>query len=143
LTQCATLDYTLWLNFFYKQYLCGMLIHELSKKTGISTHTIRFYEKSGLIHGKRDESVKTNNYLHYDEGVVERLELIQLAKAVGFTLAEIKGLIEAWSDQRYSIAEKVAILDAKLDSIEDKIQQLEAIKVQIESFKEDIRIHNC
>jgi len=29
-----------------------MLISELSKRTGISAHTIRFYEKSGLIKGK-------------------------------------------------------------------------------------------
>ncbi|WP_396218599.1 MerR family DNA-binding transcriptional regulator, partial [Flavobacterium sp.] len=36
-----------------------MLINEIAKKTGISAHTIRFYEKSGLIEGKRDESIKT------------------------------------------------------------------------------------
>ncbi len=50
-----------------------MLINELSKKTGVSTHTIRFYEKSGLIEGKQDEMVKSNNYFHYDEVTVEKL----------------------------------------------------------------------
>jgi len=50
-----------------------MLINELSKKTGISIHTIRFYEKSGLIEGKQDESVKSNNYFHYDEVTIEKL----------------------------------------------------------------------
>ena len=61
-----------------------MLINELSKKTGISTHTIRFYEKSGLIEGKQDESVKSNNYLHYDDVTIEKLEFISDAKSVGF-----------------------------------------------------------
>ena len=49
-----------------------MLINELSKKTGVSAHTIRFYEKSGLIEGKQDESVKSNNYLHYDDVTIEK-----------------------------------------------------------------------
>ena len=48
-----------------------MLINELSKRTGITAHTIRFYEKSGLIKGVRDENVKSNNYFHYDEETVE------------------------------------------------------------------------
>ncbi len=49
-----------------------MLINELSKKTGITTHTIRFYEKSGLIKGERSKTVTTNNYFHYNEEVVEK-----------------------------------------------------------------------
>lgn len=44
-----------------------MLIHELSRKTGVSPHTIRFYEKYGLIRGKRKEEIKSNNYFHYDD----------------------------------------------------------------------------
>ena len=55
-----------------------MLINELSKRTGITSHTIRFYEKSGLIKGVRDENIKSNNYFHYDEETVEKLELIPL-----------------------------------------------------------------
>jgi len=66
-----------------------MLINELSKKTGISTHTIRFYEKSGLIEGKQNESVKSNNYYHYDDVTIEKLEFISDAKSVGFTIKEI------------------------------------------------------
>jgi DNA-binding transcriptional MerR regulator len=48
-----------------------MLINEIAKITGISAHTIRFYEKSGLIEGKRDESIKSNNYFHYDEETIK------------------------------------------------------------------------
>lgn len=73
-----------------------MLINELSKKTGVSAHTIRFYEKSGLIEGKQDESVKSNNYLHYDDVTIEKLEFISDAKSVGFTIKEIGQIIDAW-----------------------------------------------
>ena len=44
-----------------------MFINELSKISGISAHTIRYYEKYGLIKGMRDENVKSNNYFHYSD----------------------------------------------------------------------------
>lgn len=120
-----------------------MLIHELSKKTGLTAHTIRFYEKSGLIKGKRKDEVKSNNYFHYDEETVERLELIGYAKAVGFTLGEIGQLIDAWYNKQFNIADKVAILDQKLASIEEKIKQLEEMKKLIAEFKADVMEHDC
>ena len=98
-----------------------MLINELSKKTGISIHTIRFYEKSGLIKGKRDESVKSNNYLHYDDLAIEKLEFICDAKSVGFTIKEIGQIIDAWYNRKYTKKQKLEILDDKLISLEQKI----------------------
>lgn len=120
-----------------------MLIHELSKKTGLTAHTIRYYEKSGLIKGKRKEGITSNNYFHYDEKTVERLELIGYAKAVGFTLSEIAQLIDAWYNEQFTIAEKIAILDNKLLSIDEKIKQLEEMKNLIAEFKQDIETENC
>lgn len=54
-----------------------MLINELSKRTGLTPITIRFYEKSGLIKGKQDENVKSNYYFHYQTEAVERLKAIR------------------------------------------------------------------
>ncbi|MBP6460699.1 MAG: MerR family transcriptional regulator, partial [Crocinitomicaceae bacterium] len=95
-----------------------MLINEIAKKTGISAHTIRFYEKSGLIEGKRDESIKTNNYFHYDEETIEKLEFISDAKSIGFTIREIGQVIDAWYNNKYTKDEKLSILDEKLLSLE-------------------------
>jgi MerR family transcriptional regulator, copper efflux regulator len=124
-------------------YLCAMLIHELSKRTGVTVHTIRFYEKSGLIQGKRDETVKTNNYFHYDEATVEKLELIRDAKSIGFTLSEIGQLIDAWYNDSFSIADKLAVLDQRLLSIDLKIQQLEDMKERIFEFKKSVETESC
>jgi DNA-binding transcriptional MerR regulator len=120
-----------------------MLINELSKQTGITAHTIRFYEKSGLIKGKRDENVKTNKYFQYDEETVEKLELIRDAKSVGFTLNEIGQLMEAWYSNKMTIAEKVSVLDEKLLSIEDRIKQLTEMKKLISQFKKDVVVDAC
>ncbi len=120
-----------------------MLINELSKQTGISTHTIRFYEKSGLIKGKRNEAVRSNNYFHYDEETVEKLELVKDAKSIGFTINEISQLMDAWYNNKISIEEKIVVLDDKLLSIDEKIKQLKEIKKMITQFKKDVIQENC
>jgi MerR family Zn(II)-responsive transcriptional regulator of zntA len=120
-----------------------MLINEIAKKTGISAHTIRFYEKSGLIEGKRDESIKTNNYFHYDEETIEKLEFITDAKSVGFTIREIGQVIDAWYNNKYTKDEKLSILDEKLLSLEQKLKEIKEMKNQIEEFKKDVLNDKC
>jgi MerR family transcriptional regulator, copper efflux regulator len=124
-------------------YFCLMLIHELSKRTGLTAHTIRFYEKSGLIKGKRDENVKTNKYFHYDEETVEKLELVRDAKSVGFTISEISQLLDAWYSNKMSIVDKVAVLDEKLGSIDQRISQLLEMKEMLKEFKTSVEKEAC
>ena len=120
-----------------------MLINELSKKTGLSTHTIRFYEKSGLIEGKQDESIKSNNYFHYDDVTIEKLEFISDAKSVGFTIKEIGQIIDAWYKRKYTKKQKLEILDDKLISLEQKMKEIQEMKKQILQFKDDVVNDRC
>lgn len=128
---------------YFSAYIRGMLINELSKHTGISAHTIRYYEKFGLIMGKQNNAVKSNNYFHYDEETIEKLELIRDAKSIGFTLNEIKVLLDAWFNKKFTVAKKVAILDEKMVSIDEKIKQLKDMKKLISSFKRDVEQDSC
>ncbi|MEY4047835.1 MAG: hypothetical protein RL284_1386 [Bacteroidota bacterium] len=129
--------------YFSIPYIYLMLINELSKKTGLSTHTIRFYEKSGLIEGKQNEAVKSNNYFHYDEVTVEKLEFISDAKSVGFTIKEIGQMIDAWYNQKYTKEQKLEILDDKLISLEQKMKEIKEMKKQIIEFKDDVLNDRC
>ena len=129
--------------YFFSTYICRMLINEISKITGLSAHTIRFYEKSGLIEGKRDEAVKSNNYFHYDEVTIEKLEFINDAKLVGFTIKEIGQIIDAWYNRKYSKKQKLEILDDKLISLEQKMKEIKEMKKQILQFKEDVENNYC
>lgn len=124
-------------------YFCFMLINELAKRTGITAHTIRFYEKSGLIQGKRDESVTSNNYFHYDEETVEKLELIKDAKSIGFTISEISNLMDAWYSNKMTIADKLAVLKNKMQTIDEKIEQLLEMKQMIGEFMHTVENENC
>ena len=120
-----------------------MLINELSKRTGITAHTIRFYEKSGLIKGKRNENVKSNKYFHYDEETVEKLELVRDAKSIGFTISEIGQLMDARYNNKMTVDEKLVVLDEKLLSIDDRIKQLKEMKKMISQFKKDVVEDAC
>lgn len=120
-----------------------MLINELSKRTGLSIHTLRYYENYGLFRGVSDEKVKTNNYKHYHEDLIEKIALIKEAKEIGFTLSEIKGLLDSWYSKRLSAEKKVEILNAKIREIDDKIRQLKQVKKFLVEGIEDVRNGDC
>ena len=129
--------------YFSIPYIYLMLINELSKKTGLSTHTIRFYEKSGLIEGKQNEAIKSNNYFHYDEVTVKKLEFISDAKSVGFTIREIGQMIDAWYNNAYTKEQKLEILAEKLVSLEQKMKEIKEMKKLLLQFKEDVLNDRC
>lgn len=65
-------------------------IKELAEKTGIISNAIRFYEKKGLLKPERTES----NYRVYSAEDVTRLEQILLYRKMGFSIEDIKELLE-------------------------------------------------
>jgi MerR family Zn(II)-responsive transcriptional regulator of zntA len=120
-----------------------MLINELSKRTGVSIHTLRYYENYGLFKGASDDKVKTNNYKQYDEVLVEKIELIKEAKEIGFTLSEIKSLLDSWYSKRLSVERKVEILKVKISEIDNKILQLKQVKKYLVDGIKDVRKGDC
>lgn len=120
-----------------------MLINELSKKTGVSIHTLRYYENYGLFKGVSDEKVKTNNYKQYDESLVGKIELIKEAKEIGFTLSEIKKILDSWYSKRLSVERKVEILNEKIVDIDFKIKQLKQVKKLLVEGIEDVKNGEC
>ncbi|MBU3741268.1 MAG: MerR family transcriptional regulator [Candidatus Kapabacteria bacterium] len=133
-----TLEHSLWLTYSYSQATTSMLINELAKRAGVSVHTIRFYERYGLVRGHRDPTITSNNHLHYDEESVDRLELILDAKSAGFTLQEISEIIDAWYKDTYTKREKRQILERKLQALDDKIKELRQMKKIIKDCLEEI-----
>jgi MerR family copper efflux transcriptional regulator len=105
-----------------------MLINELSKRTGVSIHTLRYYENLGLIKGKTDENVKSNNYKQYDEILVEKVNWIIEAKKVDLTLAEINTLLEDWFTNKLTVNNKIELVEKKIREVDAKIKQLKDVK---------------
>lgn len=107
-----------------------MLIGELAQKTGLSKDTIRFYEKMGLIEAKARQA-GTRTYMEFSPEMLERVVLITRGKSLGFTLNEIKHLIDTWGNGSVAIAEKLQVIDRKLEEISEKMRQLEEIKLYL------------
>ncbi|OAS16733.1 MerR family transcriptional regulator [Paenibacillus oryzisoli] len=99
-----------------------MKANEVSKLTGLSISTLRFYERKQLIPEQfisRDE----NNYRVYDEEVVTYLQDVRTLLTVGFTVQEIIVLISESSD-----IEKKVLVTEKIIYIQELEAKLEASK---------------
>ena len=120
-----------------------MLISELSKKTKVSIHTIRYYENMGLLQGVMNENVKTNKYKNYDESHVERLEIIKGSQEVGFSLAEIGELMNTWFSGTSTKEEILFFFEKKITEVDDKIKKLKNTKKLLEGVIKDIKHGKC
>ena len=105
-----------------------MLIGALSGETGFSKDTIRYYEELGLIHPayRRD-----SNYREYNDDAVSALLFIKRAKQLGFTLSEIKEIIEALENRSYSCDAASMMVTSKVERIDEEIERLNQFKARL------------
>ncbi len=103
-----------------------MRISELAKRTGFSAHTLRFYEKQGLIsHRARSEG----GYRDYDEADLRRVEFVRTARNVGFSLEDIALLLSIRVDRDGHSCEQVAdITRRKLEEVDARLRELESMR---------------
>ncbi|GAB3217540.1 MerR family transcriptional regulator [Micromonospora halotolerans] len=94
-----------------------MRIGELAAQAGISTDTVRYYEKVGLVSGRR----LPNGYRDFPPETVAWLHYIRTAQALGFSLAEISGncaKLRAAPDTATALSalfeEKITVIDARM-----------------------------
>jgi len=120
-----------------------MLINELSKRTGVSIHTLRYYENYGLISGSSDNGVTSNNYKQYDELLIERIEWILHSKKAGFTLSEIKKLLNDWFSNKLPVSKKIEIMQIKIKEVDAKITELEQVKKYLTETIKDVENGDC
>lgn len=106
-----------------------MLIGELAKKSGLTRDTVRFYERIGLIHSE-DKQAGSRVYNDFAPEMVERLAFIKQGQVAGFTLGEIKSLMDEWGTDINKVPkdEVVRRVEAKLEQTEEKIRHLEEVR---------------
>lgn len=101
-----------------------MHIKEFAERTCLTPDTIRFYEKRGLLSPARGAA---NGYRYYGERELEIVQQIQIGRALGFTLAEIKRGAEAWQRGKLTSALQISMIETKIDEVERKMAQLARI----------------
>ena len=104
-------------------------IGEVAKRTGLRPSALRYYEEVGLL----SPADRVSGRRHYHASVLDRLSVISCAQSAGFTIAEIRELLEgedgahgAWrSMAERKLAEVNAVIDkaqATRRLLEDSLQ---------------------
>lgn len=105
-----------------------MRIGELSRRTGISTSRIRFYERHKVL----PQAIRhENGYRTYAAPAVKMLGLIDDAQRLGFSLSEIRAGLSEAAPNFPSRAAMVKALRSKLETIDGHMKEVRARRRQI------------
>ena len=115
-----------------------MLIGQLANVTDLTVDTIRFYERAGLLN-RQHFTRQPNNYRHYNPAAVDRLKLIRLGQMLGFSLAEMREMIEPWEQNQISTEEKIGFFEDNIAKANRQIEELEAMKAFLNEKIEYVR----
>lgn len=96
-------------------------IGQLARAAGTSVGALRFYERRGLL----ARPVRTaSGHRRYPQETLGRLRVVKRAQELGFTLAEIAGLLDLASDAEASCRDVCEAVQARLDHVERQIAGL-------------------
>ena len=107
---------------------------ELAKAAGVSTDTLRHYERKGVLALPKRER---NGYRRYPADAFDRVRLVRKALAVGFTLDELAGILRVRDGGGAPCHEVRALAAAKLASIESQLSDLIALRDELQSTLKD------
>jgi len=103
----------------------GLTTAKLAKEGGVNVETIRYYERHGLL-PKAPRTV--SGYRKFSPDYVTRLRFIRHAQELGFTLKEVKELLNLRVRPGSCCADVRRKAEAKIADVDQKIQNLHAIR---------------
>lgn len=107
-----------------------MHIRELADKMGLTVHTIRFYEKEGLLDSRHVVREK-NNYRNYSDKAVERLKLIKKFQSIGCSLVELKEVLQDHDTNTRTNQQVIEWISQKINEIERKKDEYDQMLVTL------------
>jgi MerR family copper efflux transcriptional regulator len=112
----------------------GLLPGELARLAGVSTDTLRHYERKGVLPKPRRLG---NGYRKYPATSVDRVRLIRRALSVGFTLDELAQFLKARDRGQSPCREVRALAEKKLDELEGRLTELMAVRDDLRATLRD------
>ena len=116
---------------FHSEMTNEMTIGQLARAAGVGIETIRFYQRRGLI---RKPAKPAIGHRTYDETALLRLRFIRRAQDLGFSLAEIRELLELRVDPARDCSEVRAQARDKIADIDERLESLHRIKSVLEEI---------
>lgn len=122
-------------------------INELSKRSGVSRKTIRYYEEIGLLpYAQRTE----NGYRVYRDLDVERVTFIKSARRLDFSLDDIREILAFRERGEPPCSYVMGLMKAQIEQIEEHIRELNTLRAELErlhtlgqQLPEDIEMKDC
>ena len=109
-------------------------IGEVSKRSGVGIEALRFYEKGGLL----DRPSRTfSGYRVYGEEVLERLEFIKRAQALGFSLDEIRRIIDDARKGESPCDEVREIVRRRMAELDERLRELHRYRRELKHTLEE------
>jgi DNA-binding transcriptional MerR regulator len=106
----------------------AMRISELSKLTGASIRSLRYYEAKGLIATQREE----NGYRVFNQMAVERVKTIQFYLSLGFTTEQIESFLNCvMKNQESQCDDLLPLYTEKLQDIERQMEMLQMLQANL------------
>lgn len=107
---------------------------ELARLAGVSTDTLRHYERKGVLARPRRGS---NGYRQYPPEALDRVLLVRRALAFGFTLDELARVLSVRDRGAAPCREVRALAAAKLADVEERLAQLAELRGELRATLEE------
>ena len=111
-----------------------MNIGEASRQSNLPAKTIRYYEDIDLLKPAR----AGNGYRDYSREDVHQLRFLQRSRSLGFSIEECRTLLSLYEDDQRASSEVKAIAIKKIEEVEQKISELESLKMTL-----SVLVENC
>lgn len=106
---------------------------ELAQMAGVSTDTLRHYERKRLLSPGRSR----NGYREYSMQMLDRVRLIRRAISVGFTIDELATILKARDKGKAPCRQVHKMAQAKLEDVETQLRELESVRDDLRSILSD------
>ena len=119
-------------------------IQDVSKKTGLTAHTLRYYEKEGLISGVERSQ---GGFRQYTDEDLERLGLICCLKNTGMSIQEIARFVQLTHEGDHTLQERVELLRAHREQVLKRMAEmqkhLDKVTWKLNFFSEKLRAYEA
>ena len=107
-----------------------MKVKDIATAAGVKPDTVRFYTREGLLNPTRNPD---NNYQQYDAEDLRRLRFARKARQLGFSLPEIRQILEQADDHHSPCPMVRDVFQKRLAAVENEIAQLQQLRQRMVS----------
>jgi len=105
-----------------------LTVNELARQAGVSPHTVRYYDRVGLL---PTPPRSPSGYRLYTPELVERLRFIRGAKHLGLRLQDIAQLLEVMDRGECPCGDTESVLHGRLAEIDEEIAGLARLRDEL------------